>query len=75
MRCSCELTNKCSLYKLSSVLQLLARRLQAIESKDSVRQEQRDRMLAIEAQDKELAKMLQERVSEKCKFKYFLDFI
>lgn len=45
------------------LLQLLARRLQAIESKDSVRQEIRDRMLAIEAQDKELAKMLQERVS------------
>lgn len=44
-------------------LQLLARRLQAIESKDSALQEQRDRMLAIEAQDKELAKMLQERVS------------
>ncbi|XP_032592346.2 mediator of RNA polymerase II transcription subunit 15 isoform X3 [Drosophila grimshawi] len=41
--------------------ELLARRLQAIESKDSVRQEQRDRLLAIEAQDKELAKMLQER--------------
>ncbi|KAH8282907.1 hypothetical protein KR054_010707, partial [Drosophila jambulina] len=42
---------------------LLARRLQAIESKDCVRQEHRDRMLAIEAQDKELAKMLQDRVS------------
>ncbi|XP_030239671.1 uncharacterized protein LOC108649326 isoform X3 [Drosophila navojoa] len=41
--------------------ELLARRLQAIESKDSALQEQRDRMLAIEAQDKELAKMLQER--------------
>ncbi|XP_064546440.1 ras-interacting protein RIP3 isoform X2 [Drosophila montana] len=47
--------------------ELLARRLQAIESKDSVRQEIRDRMLAIEAQDKELAKMLQER--EKAKMK------
>ncbi|XP_068150550.1 uncharacterized protein [Drosophila tropicalis] len=43
--------------------ELLARRLQAIESKDCVRQEHRDRMLAIEAQDKELAKMLQDRVS------------
>ncbi|XP_023165112.2 GATA zinc finger domain-containing protein 10 isoform X7 [Drosophila hydei] len=47
--------------------ELLARRLQAIESKDSVRQEQRDRMLAIEAQDKELAKMLQEREKAKVK--------
>ncbi|EDX05376.1 GD21831 [Drosophila simulans] len=42
--------------------ELLARRLQAIESKDCVRQEHRDRLLAIEAQDKELAKMLQDRV-------------
>ncbi|XP_017834883.2 mediator of RNA polymerase II transcription subunit 15 isoform X4 [Drosophila busckii] len=47
--------------------ELLARRLQAIESKDSVRQEQHDRMLAIEAQDKELAKMLQEREKAKAK--------
>ncbi|XP_017154384.1 uncharacterized protein LOC108163539 isoform X1 [Drosophila miranda] len=47
--------------------ELLARRLQAIESKDCVRQEQRDRMLAIEAQDKELAKMLQEREKAKAK--------
>ncbi|KAH8295867.1 hypothetical protein KR018_004808 [Drosophila ironensis] len=47
--------------------ELLARRLQAIESKDCVRQEHRDRMLAIEAQDKELAKMLQEREKAKAK--------
>ncbi|XP_022232208.2 uncharacterized protein LOC111080720 isoform X1 [Drosophila obscura] len=47
--------------------ELLARRLQAIESKDCVRQEQRDRMLAIEAQDKELAKMLQDREKAKAK--------
>ncbi|XP_030384011.1 uncharacterized protein DDB_G0284459 [Scaptodrosophila lebanonensis] len=47
--------------------ELLARRLQAIESKDTVRQEERDRMLAIEAQDKELAKMLQEREKAKAK--------
>ncbi|KAH8412233.1 hypothetical protein KR009_000728, partial [Drosophila setifemur] len=47
--------------------QLLARRLQAIESKDCVRQEHRDRMLAIEAQDKELAKMLQDREKAKAK--------
>ncbi|XP_070145244.1 uncharacterized protein [Drosophila kikkawai] len=46
---------------------LLARRLQAIESKDCVRQEHRDRMLAIEAQDKELAKMLQDREKAKAK--------
>ncbi|XP_023031446.1 uncharacterized protein LOC6642042 isoform X3 [Drosophila willistoni] len=47
--------------------ELLARRLQAIESKDCVRQEHRDRMLAIEAQDKELAKMLQDREKAKAK--------
>nr|NP_609879.1 uncharacterized protein Dmel_CG10283, isoform A [Drosophila melanogaster]NP_724113.1 uncharacterized protein Dmel_CG10283, isoform B [Drosophila melanogaster]AAF53670.1 uncharacterized protein Dmel_CG10283, isoform A [Drosophila melanogaster]AAN11007.1 uncharacterized protein Dmel_CG10283, isoform B [Drosophila melanogaster] len=46
---------------------LLARRLQAIESKDCVRQEHRDRLLAIEAQDKELAKMLQDREKAKAK--------
>lgn len=34
-----------------------------MESHDGLSQEERDRMLAIEAQDKELAKMLQERVS------------
>ncbi|XP_017067877.2 LOW QUALITY PROTEIN: basic-leucine zipper transcription factor A [Drosophila eugracilis] len=45
--------------------ELLARRLQAIESKDCVRQEHRDRLLAIEAQDKELAKMLQDRMNSK----------
>ncbi|XP_044315964.1 uncharacterized protein LOC108052619 isoform X5 [Drosophila rhopaloa] len=47
--------------------ELLARRLQAIESKDCVRQEHRDRLLAIEAQDKELAKMLQDREKAKAK--------
>ncbi|XP_034473766.1 probable basic-leucine zipper transcription factor I isoform X2 [Drosophila innubila] len=47
--------------------ELLARRLQAIESKDNMRQEHRDRMMAIEAQDKELAKMLQEREKAKVK--------
>ncbi|XP_032580304.1 uncharacterized protein LOC6614553 isoform X7 [Drosophila sechellia] len=45
--------------------ELMARRLQAIESKDCVRQEHRDRLLAIEAQDKELAKMLQDRMNSK----------
>ncbi|XP_039227907.1 basic-leucine zipper transcription factor A isoform X1 [Drosophila yakuba] len=54
--------------------ELLARRLQAIESKDCVRQEHRDRLLAIEAQDKELAKMLQDRMNSKklfsCRYKY-----
>lgn len=46
--------------------QLLARRLQELEVHDGMSLEERDRMLAIEAQDKELAKMLQERVSSKC---------
>ncbi|KMY90810.1 uncharacterized protein LOC6732677 isoform X7 [Drosophila simulans] len=54
--------------------ELLARRLQAIESKDCVRQEHRDRLLAIEAQDKELAKMLQDRMNSKklfsCRYNY-----
>ncbi|KAI9585818.1 hypothetical protein GQX74_001665 [Glossina fuscipes] len=47
----------CTIY-----LQLLARRLQEMEVNDGLTQEERDRMLAIEAQDKELAKMLQERM-------------
>lgn len=34
-----------------------------MEVSDGMTLEERDRMLAIEAQDKELAKMLQERVS------------
>ncbi|KNC30001.1 hypothetical protein FF38_05505, partial [Lucilia cuprina] len=42
--------------------QLLARRLQELEVHDGMSLEERDRMLAIEAQDKELAKMLQERM-------------
>ncbi|XP_075152994.1 uncharacterized protein LOC142226724 isoform X2 [Haematobia irritans] len=41
---------------------LLARRLQEMEVQDGMTLEERDRMLAIEAQDKELAKMLQERM-------------
>lgn len=45
-------------------LQLLARRLQELEVHDGMSLEERDRLLAIEAQDKELAKMLQERVSQ-----------
>lgn len=43
-------------------MQLLARRLQEMEINDGLSQEERDRLMAIEAQDKELAKMLQERV-------------
>ncbi|XP_059220899.1 uncharacterized protein LOC106082456 isoform X3 [Stomoxys calcitrans] len=42
--------------------ELLARRLQELEVQDGMTLEERDRMLAIEAQDKELAKMLQERM-------------
>ncbi|XP_058980546.1 uncharacterized protein LOC101893188 isoform X2 [Musca domestica] len=42
--------------------ELLARRLQEMEVSDGMTLEERDRMLAIEAQDKELAKMLQERM-------------
>ena len=45
-------------------MQLLARRLQELEVHDGMSLEERDRLLAIEAQDKELAKMLQERVSQ-----------
>lgn len=46
-----------------------ARQLQELEKGGiAVSQEEKDRMMAIEAQDKELAKMLQDRVS-------FLDFI
>lgn len=40
----------------------MAVRLQKEEARESLSQEERDRLLAIEAQDKELAKMLQERV-------------
>lgn len=41
----------------------LARRLQEEEGHVAMTQEEKDRMVAIEAQDKELARMLQERVS------------
>uniref|UniRef100_A0A0A1WIW6 Coiled-coil domain-containing protein 50 n=1 Tax=Zeugodacus cucurbitae TaxID=28588 RepID=A0A0A1WIW6_ZEUCU len=47
--------------------ELLARRLQQMESHDGLTQEERDRLLAIEAQDKELAKMLQDRERAKAK--------
>lgn len=40
----------------------MARRLQEMEINDGLSQEERDRLMAIETQDKELAKMLQERV-------------
>lgn len=43
--------------------QELARQLQEEEGNSEESQVIRDRMLAIEAQDKELAKLLQERVS------------
>ncbi|XP_016964430.1 basic-leucine zipper transcription factor A isoform X2 [Drosophila biarmipes] len=55
--------------------ELLARRLQAIESKDCVRQEHRDRLLAIEAQDKELAKMLQDRMNSKNSLCYRYNYL
>lgn len=45
----------------------LARKLQEQENKKEPTQVDRDRMLAIEAQDKELAKMLQERERAKAK--------
>ncbi|XP_036328596.1 uncharacterized protein LOC118740939 isoform X2 [Rhagoletis pomonella] len=47
--------------------ELLARRLQQMEAHDGLTQEERDRLMAIEAQDKELAKMLQERERSKAK--------
>nr|XP_036225151.1 uncharacterized protein LOC106627613 isoform X5 [Bactrocera oleae] len=47
--------------------ELLARRLQQMEAHDGLTQEERDRLLAIEAQDKELAKMLQDRERAKAK--------
>ncbi|XP_037957952.1 basic-leucine zipper transcription factor A isoform X2 [Teleopsis dalmanni] len=47
--------------------ELLARQLQELEAGDGLTQEERDRLLAIEAQDKELAKMLQEREKAKAK--------
>ncbi|XP_016945694.3 trichohyalin isoform X4 [Drosophila suzukii] len=55
--------------------ELLARRLQAIESKECVGQEHRDRLLAIEAQDKELAKMLQDRMNSKNSFCYRYNYL
>ncbi|XP_017491556.1 PREDICTED: putative uncharacterized protein DDB_G0282129, partial [Rhagoletis zephyria] len=47
--------------------ELLARRLQQMEANDGLTQEERDRLMAIEAQDKELAKMLQDRERSKAK--------
>uniref|UniRef100_A0A0K8TZZ4 Coiled-coil domain-containing protein 50 n=1 Tax=Bactrocera latifrons TaxID=174628 RepID=A0A0K8TZZ4_BACLA len=47
--------------------ELLARRLQQMEAHDGLTQEERDRLMAIEAQDKELAKMLQDRERAKAK--------
>ncbi|XP_037709233.1 uncharacterized protein LOC119546760 isoform X12 [Drosophila subpulchrella] len=55
--------------------ELLARRLQAIESKECVGQEHRDRLLAIEAQDKELAKMLQDRMNSRNSFCYKYNYL
>jgi hypothetical protein len=54
------------IFSLSLFCQELARQLQDQES-GGFDQEERDRMLAIEAQDKELAKMLQERERAKAK--------
>lgn len=61
-----EISNKMAQEKKDEAF---ARQLQELEKGGvAVSQEEKDRMLAIEAQDKELAKMLQDRVS------YFLNY-